>query len=123
MRTKFTLSSISLIFIFLAGCHTEQKINNEHIANYVEISKQEPSYFQLTDGSTYIPIGINMINPSGKYNNQPDSAFYEIDQWMKNLSENGGTGQTHAGPQSLELPDVQRPLPEGVPPPCPRFFC
>jgi len=90
MRTKFTLSSISLIFIFLAGCHTEQKINNEHIANYVEISKQEPSYFQLTDGSTYIPIGINMINPSGKYNNQPDSAFYEIDQWMKNLSENGG---------------------------------
>ena len=31
-----------------------------------------------------------MINPSGRYSGNPDSAFYEIDQWMKNLSENGG---------------------------------
>jgi hypothetical protein len=31
-----------------------------------------------------------MINPSGKYRNNPDSSLDEIGQWMKNLSENGG---------------------------------
>jgi len=30
-----------------------------------------------------------MINPSGKYRNNPDSSLYEIEQWMKNLSDNG----------------------------------
>jgi len=31
-----------------------------------------------------------MINPSSRTHENPDSAFYEIGQWMKNLSENGG---------------------------------
>jgi hypothetical protein len=31
-----------------------------------------------------------MINPSGKYRDNPDSALTEIGRWMKNLSENGG---------------------------------
>jgi len=30
-----------------------------------------------------------MINPSPRNHQNPDSAFYEIGQWMKNLSENG----------------------------------
>jgi hypothetical protein len=31
-----------------------------------------------------------MINPSGHKDDHPDSAFAEIELWMKNLSENGG---------------------------------
>ena len=57
---------------------------------YIEVSTDNPFYFQFSDGSPYIPIGINMINPSGKYRNNPDSSLYEIGQWMKKLSENGG---------------------------------
>jgi hypothetical protein len=57
---------------------------------YIEVSKDNPACFQFSDGSPYIPIGINMINPSGKYRNNPDSSLYEIEQWMKNLSDNGG---------------------------------
>ena len=57
---------------------------------YVQVSKRNPAYFSFTDGTTYIPVGINMISPSGRYSNNPDSGFHEIDQWMKNLSANGG---------------------------------
>jgi hypothetical protein len=56
---------------------------------FVEVSARNPSYFVLTDGTPYIPVGINLINPSGGGSN-PDSAFYEIEQWMKNLAANGG---------------------------------
>ncbi len=57
---------------------------------YIMVSPQNPGYFQFSDGTPYIPVGINMINPSGKYHNQPDSAMMEIERWMKNLSANGG---------------------------------
>lgn len=57
---------------------------------FIEVSKVNPSYFAFSDGSTYIPIGINMINPSGRNGRNADSAFAEIEHWMKNLSENGG---------------------------------
>ena len=57
---------------------------------FIQISEKNPSYFSFTDGTTYVPIGINMINPSGRNGNNPDSAFAEIDEWMKNLSANGG---------------------------------
>jgi hypothetical protein len=57
---------------------------------YIQVSKDNTSYFSFSDGTPYIPVGINMINPSGRYSNNPDSAFYEIGEWMKNLSANGG---------------------------------
>ncbi|MBL7698979.1 MAG: cellulase family glycosylhydrolase [Chitinophagaceae bacterium] len=57
---------------------------------FIGINKSNPAYFSFTDGTTYIPIGINMINPSGRNGNNPDSAFAEIESWMRNLSENGG---------------------------------
>jgi hypothetical protein len=57
---------------------------------FVEVSSENPAYFQFSDRTPYIPVGINMINPSGKYHSQPDSAMMEIERWMKNLSDNGG---------------------------------
>ncbi len=75
----------------ITGC-TTGKIQ-KHLspaARQIKVSQDDPAYFSFSDGSPYIPIGINMINPSGRYSEKPDSAFYEIEQWMKNLSENGG---------------------------------
>lgn len=57
---------------------------------FIEVSKVNKSYFSFSDGTTYIPVGINMINPSGYNHQNPDSAFAEIETWMKNLSDNGG---------------------------------
>src|SRR5687767_2883970 len=57
---------------------------------FIQVSKHNPAYFSFKDGTTYIPVGINMISPSGRYSNHPDSGFSEIDEWMENLSANGG---------------------------------
>ncbi|MBK8504618.1 MAG: hypothetical protein IPL46_21865 [Saprospiraceae bacterium] len=68
------------------------RMENEPInaARYIEVSPDNPSYFSFSDGSSYIPVGINMINPSGRNGENPDSAFNEIELWMKNLAENRG---------------------------------
>ena len=72
-------------------CRMEQKQDhNLSDFRYIGVSRDNPAYFSFSDGSSYIPVGINMINPSDRYRENPDSAFSEIDQWMKNLSENGG---------------------------------
>jgi hypothetical protein len=57
---------------------------------FIQISKTNPAYFAFSDGATYVPVGINLINPSGRHHSNPDSAFAEIEHWMKSLSENGG---------------------------------
>src|SRR6476620_8094139 len=63
-------------------------IGNSQVKRYIQVSKENPNYFSFSDGSTYIPIGINMINPSRSEN--ADAALQEIGEWMRNLSSNGG---------------------------------
>ncbi len=82
---------VFITFIFLTGMPGASNAQNDaKVHRFIEVSPANTSYFTFSDGETYIPNGINMINPSGKYSNNPDSAFIEIDGWMKNLSENGG---------------------------------
>ena len=77
-----------LILLPFSTCVAQQ--TKPGSARYITVSNKNPNYFSFTDGTAYIPVGINMINPSGRYGNNPDSAFYEIEQWMKNLAANGG---------------------------------
>ena len=53
------------------------------MSEYVTVSQADPRYFELTDGSPYIPIGLNMSGPPG------DDVASMIG-WMDRLSENGG---------------------------------
>lgn len=85
------LFTVMMIFFFI-DCNSDRPkkhtTSNDH--GYIGISSDNHSYFQFSDGTPYIPVGINMISPGGKYRNNPDSALYEMGQWMKKLSENGG---------------------------------
>jgi hypothetical protein len=85
------LITAMLLFVFIA-CNTDNTKKNKTLKGngFIGISTDNPSYFQFSDGTPYIPVGINMISPGGKYKNNPDSALYEMGQWMKKLSENGG---------------------------------
>ncbi len=86
---KWPLVVFAFIFLTVVpGASNAQ--SDAEVYRFIGVSPANNSYFTFSDGQTYIPIGINMINPSGRYSANPDSAFYEIDQWMKNLSENGG---------------------------------
>lgn len=82
----------AMLLVVCITCNSDHskkhQISSGH--GYIGISSDNPSYFQFSDGTPYIPVGINMISPGGRYKNNPDSALYEMGQWMKKLSENGG---------------------------------
>lgn len=91
MKVKQYLSFLFVSLHLCMACRTDNfQQQPPSVFRYIEVSHDNPSYFSFSDGSSYVPVGINMINPSGRNDENPDSAFYEIDQWMKNLSENGG---------------------------------
>lgn len=74
----------------ILNCNDQSGIQPEPTVRYIEVSPDNSAYFAFTDGTPYIPVGINMINPSGINHENPDSAFLEINEWMRNLSENQG---------------------------------
>ena len=92
LKLSFRASKHILLVIIAGMCSCGQGNNEKQAAqgNYVGVSPVNSNYFQLSDGSPYIPIGINLISPSGKYRDNPDSALLEFGQWMKKLSDNGG---------------------------------
>jgi hypothetical protein len=55
--------------------------------SFVRVSPRDSRYFELSDGSPYVPIGLNMIAPYGKTEQE---ALARMEQWMKSLSDNGG---------------------------------
>ena len=76
--------------LFLIAATLGVILANAQSKRFIKVSSDNPAYFSYSDGSAYIPVGINMINPSGRYADNPDSAFQEIGEWMKNLATNGG---------------------------------
>ncbi|MBI5011165.1 MAG: cellulase family glycosylhydrolase [Bacteroidia bacterium] len=84
------LKLVFLLLIFTSCSDNKTKHLPAGPKGYIGVCRENPSFFSFSDGSVYIPIGINMINPSGRYRNNPDSAMLEIENWMKNLSANGG---------------------------------
>ena len=91
MRHIKQIPNLVLLIIVIYSCSSDSsKKLPEGSKGYIKVSRENPSYFAFSDGSPYIPVGINMINPSGRYRDNPDSSLYEIEQWMKALSSNGG---------------------------------
>ncbi len=90
MRNQNIFVLFFLIVIILIGYQFLNLFDEKTTGpNYVSVSSENPAYFQFSDGTPYIPIGINMINPNYPIED-PDSALMEVENWMKNLSENGG---------------------------------
>ena len=87
---KYHLHLVTFFLLALMGRDRGYAQSQFAKPRFIEISKLHPGYFSFSDGSPYIAIGINLINPSSRSGENPDSAFYEINQWMKNLAENGG---------------------------------
>jgi len=89
-----TLSVQIILVLFLyAGCDSEKNLKSDNPAvnnGFIRVSSEDPRYFEYSDGSPYIPVGMNMISPGGRYRNNPDSSLYDFGQWMKNISGNGG---------------------------------
>lgn len=79
-----------LILLCFTSCRNDKNNTKVIPVRFIEVSAENPAFFAFSDGSPFIPVGINMINPSGRYRDNPDSSLIEIEDWMKKLSENGG---------------------------------
>jgi hypothetical protein len=89
--TRIYLLPLAVLFLFACNRETGKKsLPPRGSKGYIGVSQADHRYFSYSDGTPYIPVGINMINPSFRNHGNPDSAFIEIEGWMKNLSENGG---------------------------------
>lgn len=64
--------------------------------NFVRVSEKNPSYFELSDGTPYVPIGVNLCilrdsDASGKVFLLDDSAALKrMEFYFQKLRENGG---------------------------------
>ncbi len=92
MNIKAISIQVLTILLICNGCNNSNLKTDlpSGSSGYIGVSRDLNSYFQFSDGSPYIPVGINMINPSGRYRGDADSSLYEIGQWMEKLSGYGG---------------------------------
>ena len=77
MNSYSCLSSL-LLLLFTAAPTTDA-----NSASFVRVSPRDSRYFELTDGTPYIPIGLNMIAP-------PGDGLPGFETWMTQLQTNGG---------------------------------
>ncbi len=80
-------------FCMVSSCHVNKPSPARHPAagaSYVQVAAENPAYFELSDQTPYIPIGLNMISPGRAAREGEEPGLAEMEGWMKALSENGG---------------------------------
>ncbi len=90
---KLEILIVTILLFFFGSCNSGSIKNEMQVANtddqYVIVSDEHPSYFQLSDGSPYIPIGLNIIG-AGVSDTNGEEGLKQIEEWMQKLSQNGG---------------------------------
>lgn len=85
---NFIPSTLAALALAAAtGCNS---LNPSREGGFVEVSKENPRYFALSDGSAYIPIGYNLCFPRYWSKLSVEECFAMIETHMKNIAENGG---------------------------------
>jgi len=61
----------------------------EPVDAFVRVSPRDRRYLELTDGTPYIPVGLNMIAPPNIKAGE-ETALAGLDDWLTSLSKSGG---------------------------------
>lgn len=80
MKTKNLLSA-AMLLLFLS-CGGKDKLA------YVQVSKENPHYFALSDGSTFVPVGPNIC--FNRFTDDEETVLSLYEEMFRKLSENGG---------------------------------
>ncbi len=81
------LRSLLVSFVILPSSTSGAEDSTEDSKCFVRVSARDARYFELTNGRPFIPIGLNMIAPSGS--NEAE-ALARMEQWITSLSRNRG---------------------------------
>lgn len=79
MKLFFTL----FMAILLLGSSSDLQAGDGH---FVRVSEKNRAYFELDNGTPYIPIGLNLCS----FGKDPDKGMQKLEFYFKSLSENGG---------------------------------
>lgn len=61
---------------------------NDPLTQYVRVSPRDPRYLELSDGTPYIPNGLNVIHPARS--DSTAAGLAEMERWLKALAANQG---------------------------------
>jgi len=97
---KYLIIFLFLPFLFCSCLSKEPNKKRE----YIKISSQYPRYFEKADGSTWVPVMINCLVPSG----EETRVWTTVESYFKNFSENGGNAvRVWLSSPFLEIEDTQ----------------
>ncbi len=82
-----TVAALSVLCFAWPFCQVSQAADGA-TRPFVRVSPRDHRYFELTDGTAYVPIGLNMISPGGNLSTEAGLAV--VDGWMANLAGQGG---------------------------------
>jgi hypothetical protein len=57
---------------------------------FVRVSPRDNRYFELSNGHSYVPIGLNMIAPDRAFGSGETNGLRRMDDWFGKLAANGG---------------------------------
>lgn len=76
----------ALVSLAMASAHDGVAVQAFE-GRFVRVSQRDQRYFELSDGSPYVPIGLNMIAPPG---GDLQEGLETFEQWVQQLSRNRG---------------------------------
>jgi hypothetical protein len=80
-------ASVALAAVSLAAAAPAAE-SNAAMAEFVRVSPRDARYLELSDGTPYIPNGLNLIAPQDSRTTAAGLA--QMDRWMKALADQGG---------------------------------
>lgn len=85
---------LALMFVIIAhGIPIARAIEPsrpDDVTAFVRVSTRDPRYFELSNGSSYVPIGLNLIAPDRAFGAGETNGLRRMDDWFSKLAANGG---------------------------------
>jgi cellulase (glycosyl hydrolase family 5) len=85
---NITVARILAAFCFACAALSAVEVTLATEPAFVRVSPRDNRYFDLTDGTPYVPNGLNMISPGGHLDTE--AGLDVVDRWFEKLSNQGG---------------------------------